>query len=234
MWFKRQPGSFPGLNLLFALIGAVLINLLIMVLIPWLFRGGSGSKELPRRLKEPVFLVPVKTEPQSAVSQSEVESQPEVELPEPPPPPLAPALLKPELNPAVSRSEIKIDAQIDNRLDLRPASSAATGAPVTNISRRDFYRVGELDSEPVSQVRMEPVYPFRARRRGVEGSVKVRFFVTREGRVTGLEIVKAIPAGFFEKAVRQTVSKWHFQPGMVGGKKVKTLVETTIVFKLDR
>ncbi|MCD6269396.1 MAG: TonB family protein [Deltaproteobacteria bacterium] len=233
MFLKPQSGSFSGLNLLIALTGAILINLLIMVLIPWLFRGGSGSRDLPPRLKEPVFVVPAKLEQEFAPSQREPEPQPEVKLPKPLPEPIQPVFLKPEINPDISQSRIKLDPRIESNLQLHP-DPVATKTPAVKVLQREFYRVGELDSEPVSQGRMEPIYPFRARRRGIEGSVKIRFFVTRAGQVTGLEIIKAEPVGFFEKAIRQTVSNWHFQPGIVDGAKVKTLVETTIVFKLDR
>jgi len=233
MFSKSQSGSSSGLHLFIAVTGAVLINLLIMVLIPWLFRGGDESRELPRRLKEAIFVAPAKLEPESAPAQLEPDPQPDIELPKPPPELIQPVFLKPEINLEIKQSRIKLDSRIDSNLQLQPAVEAVA-TPSVNASPREFYRVGELDSEPVSRGRMEPVYPFRARRRGVEGSVKVRFFVTRAGRVTGLEIVKAEPAGFFEEAVRKTVSSWRFQPGMVGGEKVKTLVETTIVFKLDR
>lgn len=233
MFYHRQPGQHSGLNVLIALSGAVLINLLLMVLIPWLFRGSSGQRELPQRIKEPIFVAPAEVEQESAQARFEPEPQPEIELPEPPPEVIKPLLSPPEINPEIKFSKVKVDAQIESELTLNPLPETLS-TPVTNIVKREFYRIGEVDREPVSHGRMEPVYPFLARRRGIEGSVKVRFFVTLSGRVTGLEIVKAEPVGFFEKAVRQTVSNWRFQPGMVAGIKVKTLVETTIVFKLDR
>jgi len=227
-----KPSRSSGIKFLIALTGALLINLLIMVLIPWLFRGGNGQRELPQRIENPVYVVPAELEKESAQSRLESEPPPEVKLPKVLPK-LNQPLPLPEINPQIKLSPVKLDTAIENEFTLSPLSETRlVASPVAAIANRDFYRIGELDHEPVSQVRMEPVYPFRARRRGVEGSVQIRFFVTREGRVTGLEIIKAEPPGFFEKAVRQTVSKWHFQPGMVAGNKVKTLVETTIVFKL--
>ncbi len=220
------------MHFLLALIGALLINLLIMVLIPWLFRGGGNQRQLPNLIKAPILISPVKPETDLSRPTSEPESQPETKLPEPPPDLISPPLSLPEINPEPALTEIQLDTRIDSQLHLKPPSQVLP--PATPVSTRDFYRMGELDQEPVNQVRMEPVYPFRARRRGIEGSVKIRFFVTSSGKVSDLEIIKARPEGFFEKAVRQTVSRWRFQPGRVGGVKVKTLVETTIVFKLSR
>lgn len=216
-----------------ALAGALLINMLIMAVIPWLFRGSGGQRELPRLSRDPIFVEKSELDQEPSQAISEPEPRPELELPEPPPEILQPPLPVPDINPEIKLSNVMLEARIETDFELKPLPSTPQ-APAPALSRPDFYRVGELDREPSSATRMEPVYPFLARRRGIEGAVDVRFFVTRQGRVAGLEIVKATPPGYFEKAVRDTVSGWRFQPGMVGGEKVKTLVETTIVFKLGR
>lgn len=216
-----------------ALVGALLINLLIMALIPWLFRGGGGQRELPRLIKDPIFLERPELDQEQSRAPLEPEPRPELELPDPPPDILKPPLPVPEINSEIELSNVKLEMLIETDIKLQPLPKAPVN-PVSPLSQPDFYRVGEVDREPLSTTRMEPVYPFLARRRGIEGSVNIRFFVTRQGRVEGLEIITAEPPGYFEKTVRETVSKWHFQSGMVDGAKVKTLVETTIVFKLGR
>ncbi|MEA1923138.1 MAG: TonB family protein [Pseudomonadota bacterium] len=216
-----------------ALAGALLINLLIMALIPWLFRGDGEQRQLPRLIKEPIFLE--QTEPDQEQSQAtrELEPRPELELPKPPPEVIKPLSPIPEINPEIELSKVMLEARIETDFKLQPLPETPI-TPVPTLSRPDFYRIGEVDREPLSATRMEPVYPFLARRRGIEGSVNIRFFVTRQGRVEGVKIIKAEPPGYFEKAVHETVANWRFQPGMVDGAQVKTLVETTIVFKLGR
>ena len=216
-----------------ALAGALLINLMIMALIPWLFRGDGEQRKLPRLIKEPIFLESAEVDQDQPRTISEPEPRPELELPEPPPEILKPPLPIPEINPEIELSKVMLEVRIDTDFELKPLPKAPV-TPIPTLSRPDFYRVGEVDREPMSTTRMEPVYPFLARRRGIDGSVNIRFFVTRQGRVEGVEIIKAEPPGYFEKAVRDTVSGWRFQPGMVDGAKIKTLVETTIVFKLGR
>ena len=216
-----------------ALAGALLINLLIMALIPWLFRGGGGQRELPRLIRDPIFVEKPELNQEQSRATHEPEPRPELELPEPPPEILKPPLPIPEINPEIKLSNVMLEARIETDFELQPLPTTPV-TPVPSLSRPDFYRVGEVDREPLSTTRMEPIYPFLARRRGIEGSVNIRFFVTRQGRVEGVEIIKAEPSGYFEKAVRDTVSGWRFQPGMVDGAQVKTLVETTIVFKLGR
>ena len=222
--------------------GALLINLLIVSLIPLLYKSADRRQPLPRMVTPPVFLVPAPPEatPESAVPPAP--SEPDT----PPPPPLEiqpEPLPVPEINPRIKLSEIKINPRVETRVKLdnlpRPAAPTATSAAPAAVARpalpsRGFYRVGELDRQPLGLARMQPPYPFRARRRGVEGRVKIRFYITPSGSVEGIRIVKAEPAGYFEKTVRDTVARWRFKPGMVGGRAVKTLVETTIVFKLDR
>jgi len=59
-------------------------------------------------------------------------------------------------------------------------------------------------------VRMQPEYPFRARRRGIEGHVVVAFDVSADGGTQNIEVLEARPPGVFDEAVLQAVRKWRF------------------------
>jgi protein TonB len=59
-------------------------------------------------------------------------------------------------------------------------------------------------------VRMQPEYPFRARRRGIEGQVLVAFDVTADGATQNIEILEAKPPGVFDEAVLKAVRQWRF------------------------
>ncbi len=111
-----------------------------------------------------------------------------------------------------------------------PMETVALDAPAL----KSTYGVGEIDQPLTALVRTPPIYPMRARRRGIEGSVKVRFVVTEEGRVTDIQILESRPKKIFDRAVIRCVSGWRFSPGTVEGLPVKTWVETTIVFELQR
>jgi protein TonB len=95
------------------------------------------------------------------------------------------------------------------------------------------YEQAMLDTIPTALDKSKPAYPRRARRMNITGSVKIRFLVTREGRVAELQIIKAKPQGIFEKTVRKTVQKWRFTPGVKNGRKVATWMTTTINFELE-
>jgi protein TonB len=58
----------------------------------------------------------------------------------------------------------------------------------------------------------EPRYPTLARRRAVEGAVKIRFVVHATGRVEDAIVVQARPAGIFDAAALAAVRTWRFSP----------------------
>ncbi len=65
--------------------------------------------------------------------------------------------------------------------------------------------------QPVRIGGTDPVYPPRARRRGIEGQVEVELTVDETGAVQGVRILDAQPAGIFDAAVRRAVSGWRFR-----------------------
>ncbi len=80
---------------------------------------------------------------------------------------------------------------------------------------------------------MPPVYPLRARERRVEGWVRVKLLVDRNGHVEQADIVEAQPAGYFEKSVLDCVRRWKLTPPTVGGEAVKAWMVTKIRFRLE-
>ncbi|MGE0083922.1 MAG: TonB family protein [Desulfococcaceae bacterium] len=92
---------------------------------------------------------------------------------------------------------------------------------------------GDLDSPLTVLARVPPIYPMTAKRRGIEGWVRVRFVVSKDGSVGSIKVVESKPSGIFDQSVVRCVSGWRFQPGKVGGSAVSTRVETTVRFELE-
>ena len=113
------------------------------------------------------------------------------------------------------------------------SSASATSSGTTSAGATGTYGIGDLDGPLVPISRREPVYPADARRREIEGSVRVRFLVNDKGRVGTITLLWAKPEGVFEKSVLSCVGDWRFQPPRVGGKPVSAWAETTLRFKLD-
>jgi protein TonB len=95
------------------------------------------------------------------------------------------------------------------------------------------FSVGQLDGPLTTLTRIPPVYPIQARRRGIEGWVKVAFIVNENGDVGSITVLKSEPEGLFDKSVERCVRGWRFKPGTVGGTPVKAQVETVIRFELE-
>jgi protein TonB len=114
-------------------------------------------------------------------------------------------------------------------LDLPPLKTAAIHIP----GMQEAFGLDDLDGPLTSLGRIPPVYPMAAKRRGIQGWVKVKFVVNEQGAVEHITIVDAKPSGMFDQSVRRCVSKWRFKPGTVEGLPVKAWVETTIRFELE-
>jgi protein TonB len=96
------------------------------------------------------------------------------------------------------------------------------------------YTMGELDFPLTPLVKIPPIYPMLATRRGIEGYVTVSFLVTKKGLVQQIRIVDSRPKHVFDKSVTNCVSQWKFKPGTIEGIPVATLAQTTIRFKLEK
>ncbi|WIX34503.1 energy transducer TonB [Salinicola sp. JS01] len=118
--------------------------------------------------------------------------------PKPQPQPQPQPESRPEPNPQPSPSPAPSQAQ----------GQAAQPTPKgTQAAPRD---VGQL--QPTSRV--NPTYPVRAQRRGLEGYVEVSFVIQPDGRVDSgsLRVIDAEPANVFDRAVEEAVARWRFPP----------------------
>ncbi|MCG8685828.1 MAG: TonB family protein [Desulfobacterales bacterium] len=120
-----------------------------------------------------------------------------------------------------------------------PGSPLALNLPqvmsesLNNLDLGSLFEPGDLDQPLTFLSRIPPVYPFRAKARGIEGWVSVGFTVTEQGLVDDIKVLEADPGGIFDQSVIQCLSSWRFTPGRIGGELVKTRVQTRILFELD-
>lgn len=96
------------------------------------------------------------------------------------------------------------------------------------------FDLSQVDTQPQLVGRVNPVYPYAARQKNLEGVVVVRFLVDVEGRVTKASVVEANPAQVFEQAALEAVSKWRFQPAQLDGERVATWMSVPIRFKMNQ
>jgi protein TonB len=132
--------------------------------------------------------------------------------PETPPPPMMqvrPDLLKPQAN-------------VDTSFSFNPNLNV----------QGNMLAAGEGDYLPL--VKVAPEYPQRAASRGIEGYVIVEFMVSKLGTVQNPVVVKAEPAGYFERAALKAASKFKYKPKVINGEPVDVAgVQNKIIFQMQ-
>lgn len=67
--------------------------------------------------------------------------------------------------------------------------------------------------EPMAAHAVQPLYPERALLRGIEGSVRLSYFVDEDGRVRDVRVEQSNPPTVFDSAALSALRKWRFVPG---------------------
>jgi len=88
-----------------------------------------------------------------------------------------------------------------------------------------------LDVTPKSIKKVPPIYPDEAKRGRVEGSVRMEFLVTTEGRVERLRVLNGVP--LIDLAAVKAVKQWTFEPAKRKGKAVPFAMVQTLRFRLN-
>lgn len=82
------------------------------------------------------------------------------------------------------------------------------------------FNVQAIDQQPRPIVRIDPRYPAVAANNGIEGFVRLSFSVSGSGEVTDVNVIESEPRRVFDKAAKQALRKWRYQPKMVSGSPV--------------
>jgi TonB family protein len=105
---------------------------------------------------------------------------------------------------------------------------------VADPSRDSVYSVLEVEEQAVrTAASAAPVYPPELMKAGTEGAVFMRFVVDTSGRAdpATVEVVRATHP-LFAEAVRSAVPQMNFTPAMVGGRRVRQVVEQNFQFRI--
>nr|WP_319392598.1 energy transducer TonB [uncultured Desulfobacter sp.] len=154
-----------------------------------------------------------------------------------PPPKAQPKkqVAKPRVNRQITRS-LSLPFEVNPRLPQGPATISVPEVMSTSLdslSLDTLFDTGDLDQPLTVISRVPPVYPFRAKAKGIEGWVSVEFTVNEQGRVQDIKIIDAEPEKIFDDSVMQCVGAWRFKPGRVNREIVKTRARTRVRFKLN-
>ena len=129
-------------------------------------------------------------------------------------------------------TRLKMPFELNTKLSEGPGTIPSLFMEKYALDGLEAYEIGDIDQPITAIVKLNPVYPMRARRLGIEGYVTIKLLISEEGLVEQTEILKSQPEGVFESSVLHATSSWKFTPGTIDGRPVKTFVTTTIRFDL--
>lgn len=163
-------------------------------------------------------------------------------LPEPPPEPqqaptLSVASVTPTPSPAapsITTPEINLEVAVDG-LAISPLQPVQVAAPAAPVQPSAPTQVGQGNRDVMPTRRVNPKYPTRALRRGIEGYVLLKYDIDTDGRPDNIQVVEAQPPRVFEREARRALSRWKYQPKKIAGKTVvQHGLQTKIEFKLEK
>ncbi|TKA90101.1 energy transducer TonB [Guyparkeria sp. SB14A] len=115
------------------------------------------------------------------------------------------------------------EAATDTAADEATAAqaSAESDAPTTEPG----FSAGYLDNPP-------PAYPRASQRLREEGEVRLRVVVDREGKPVTWSVVQSSGHERLDRAAKEAVAKWRFDPATRGGEPVRGEVIVPLQFTL--
>lgn len=109
-------------------------------------------------------------------------------------------------------------------------SSSATATPTSNKSNVSTPTVSS-GVVPISRVEAE--YPAIAKRREIEGWVKIEFSITPDGSVENAVVVDAEPENIFNESAITAIEQWKFKAKIIDGIAVSQRAVQKLQFKLE-
>ena len=162
-----------------------------------------------------------------------------IKPPEPKKPPPKPEILK-KPPPAISLAgksfnkpkQEKLEFP-DSKLDVPLNLTSPTGLSGVNLTRGKGNIEHEKNEGIVPLIRLAPVYPYKARRDGIQGWVDLEFTITTTGSVKNIKVTKSRPRRVFDKAAKKSLSRWRFKPRIENGVAIEQRASQRLTFSLD-
>lgn len=168
-------------------------------------------RELPKRPKPAIREEPAR----KTFAAPEPEPKPLLTLPEPGP--TAPSTF------SVPQSVVEPAAPAVERKPSAPPAAPAPRESVATIP----------PNFNAAYLRNEVRYPLIARRNGIEGTVRLKVLVTREGRAAQVQLEQGSGSSALDSAALEAVRNWQFVPARRGQDAVESWVLVPVVFKLE-
>lgn len=197
------------LRLLASIVLGVVVTFGLFVIMAELISSGAKSKDEQREN----IVVEINTTP----PESKTQQRNRVPPPPPPPPKQPPKPQTPEPEPQIADA-----GGLNIRMPSVDVGGASTGLSGPGALVRDG------DATPI--VRIEPKFPTKAARDGIEGWVQLSFEINELGGVENVQVINAEPKRVFDREARKALRKWKYKPKVVDGKPQR---QTGLTVQLD-
>ncbi len=167
--------------------------------------------------------VPPRSIPDAAAPVTDAPPPRPAEIEVPPTPPAAPPMPLTPPTPSPPAQAVPAAAM------PHPLTETGIALPIDPT----WYPTRQLDRPPRGMNTITPEYPREARRRGIEGNVRLRLRIDEEGRVREAEALEGTPPGMFEAAALAAFESARYTPALRNGRAVRSEIEIRVVFRLD-
>ncbi|NLD15252.1 MAG: energy transducer TonB [Gammaproteobacteria bacterium] len=227
---------------LVSLLVALLVVLASFVMILWMI--SPPKARVDNRPVQVGHFVPMSRD------NSESQSRSRLKAPEPPPDQVQPPSPQTPQPPQQMQATptVKLDVSLPNlpsSLNIQAAAmpslagvtaarAAPAPAPAPAAASAGAPGPTGVDSEVVPLNEVLPEYPDQARRRGIEGHVKLAFTITPQGRVENIRVIESSPPNVFDRSARRAAARWRFAPRTEAGLAVEREAVKTLEFRLTQ
>jgi protein TonB len=212
-----------------------------VAMIPQLRRG--ADRLIPRTLdviivrpavplpaiEKPVVQPQPKREPPREYRQVTRASRPAIEPPMEPPP--KPVLALPDPGPQSPAAFTVPQIAVEPAPPVEQKFAAATPAAPAPVRDTAPTVLASLNAAYLRNT--PPKYPLIARRNGVEGTVRLKVFVTRDGHAGQVQLDHTSGSSALDNAALDAVRTWQFVPARRGQDSIDSWVVVPVVFKLE-
>ena len=136
---------------------------------------------------------------------------------------------KPEID--IGNIDLDINRSLAGAIRISLPSSRPRISPI-EITRP--MNLDEVDRRPQLIRHLSPLYPFAAKRKGIQGQVIVRIIVDKMGNVRDPEVIEATPEGVFEESAISAVRRWRFKPAIKDKRSVSVYVIVPVKFEVAK
>lgn len=233
---------------------------LVMIIVPRTYTPAPDVSVISARLLErpsdiPEAPVEPHTEPvlepvvSAAVPEQDTVKPPVLPVPDTPPvPAVEPVSVEPPVKPLeapkaespvpqvaqveLDRTPVPVEPRADSPVSrAMPPDAVSPSIPV--LVDTHWYEARQLDAQPRAVTAIRPDYPPEARRRGIEGMVKLRLRIDEYGVVQEAEVEAAEPPGLFDESALAAFRQGKFHAARRDNRPVRAQIYIRVRYEQD-